>query len=186
MKTIKIKIIALLTGILFSATAMAQNNAIGEYVNKMVKDPEVETATFAISVYNISKGQQIYDYNANKSMIPASIVKIVTTSVGFDKLGKNFRFKTSLGYSGEVDKRGVLQGNVYIVGGGDPILGSYRYKQTAIDSVFAAWILVKRCPVIRICRIDISLGIHYIQLIDDLLVFSSGICLHLNICLDII
>lgn len=139
MKTSKIKIIALLTGILFSATAMAQNNTIGEYVNKMVEDPEVETATFAISVYNISKGQQIYDYNANKSMIPASIVKIVTTSVGFDKLGKNFRFKTSLGYSGEVDKRGVLQGNVYIVGGGDPILGSYRYKQTAIDSVFAAW-----------------------------------------------
>ena len=132
-------IILLVVAIISFPTVCGQKQSIGEYVDNMVKEPDMETATVAINIYNATQGNDIYCYNAVKSMVPASVVKLVTTAVGFEKLGNDFRFKTSLGYSGEVDKRGVLQGNLYIVGGGDPLLGSYRYKQTVIDTVFALW-----------------------------------------------
>ena len=124
---------------LLSAVAFGQKPSIRDYVETMVEEPDVASATFAINIFNASTGQNIYSYNANRSLVPASMVKMITTAVGFEELGKNFRFKTSIGYSGTIDKRGILQGNLYIVGGGDPILGSYRYKQTAVDSVFAIW-----------------------------------------------
>ena len=133
------KNITLICAILFSVVAFGQKPSIRDYVEKMVDEPDVESATFAINIFNATTGQNIYSYNANKSLVPASMLKLITTAVGFEELGKNFRFKTSIGYSGTIDKRGTLQGNIYIIGGGDPILGSYRYKQTAMDSVFSIW-----------------------------------------------
>ena len=134
------KVITILLFLLGVTGLKAQNTNIDAYVKKMVVDPDVENATFGISVYNVTKNKPIYNYNGNKSMIPASIQKLITTSIGFEKLGKDFRFKTSIGYTGTIDEEsGVLYGNIYIIGGGDPILGSYRYKQTAIDSVFSKW-----------------------------------------------
>ena len=132
------RLMLLVAGMLLSLAAMAQQK-LNDYVEQIVKDPDLESATVAISIYNATTGMSIYNYNENKSLIPASIVKLLTTGVGFEELGRDFRFKTSIGYTGEVDKRGVLQGDVFIIGGGDPMLGSYRYKQTAIDSVFAKW-----------------------------------------------
>ena len=132
------RLMLLVAGMLLSLAAMAQQK-LNDYVEQIVKDPDLESATVAISIYNATTGMSIYNYNENKSLIPASIVKLLTTGVGFEELGRDFRFKTSIGYTGEVDKRGVLQGDVFIIGGGDPVLGSYRYKQTAIDSVFAKW-----------------------------------------------
>lgn len=132
------------TIILFLFTAIAvsfgQNTAaLGRAVNELVKDDALKHGTLAVSVYNIDKKTQVYAHNAQRSVIPASLTKLFTTAVGFDKLGKNFRFRTTLAYSGEIEKNGTLHGDLYIIGGGDPLLGSYRYRQTVPDSVFAAW-----------------------------------------------
>lgn len=120
--------------------ASAQNTmALAKTVSDIANDDAMKHATLAVSVYNISKKSQVYAYNAQRSVIPASLTKLFTTALGFEKLGKNFRFRTTLAYSGEIEKNGTLRGDLYIIGGGDPLLGSYRYRQTLPDSVFAAW-----------------------------------------------
>ena len=146
------KIMLSVVGVALSMMVVAQQN-VADYVKKMVEEPDFESATIGISIYNATTGENIYSYNENKSLIPASIQKLLTTSAGFEELGANFRFRTSIGYVGELDKKGVLQGDVVIVGGGDPILGSYRYKQTAIDSVFAKW-----CEILSVMGVKVIGG----------------------------
>ena len=51
-------------------------------------------------------------------------------------MGHNYIYKTSLGYTGAV-KNGVLNGDIIILGSGDPTLGSWRYIQTTEDSIIS-------------------------------------------------
>lgn len=66
-------------------------------------------------------GRQLagYSHAANQLMNPASVVKVFTTGLALDRLSVNYRFKTGFHIERQpVD--GVLQGNLYIKGGGDP------------------------------------------------------------------
>ncbi len=117
-----------------------QNNAaLGRAVSELAKEDAMKHATLSVSVYNLDKKSSVYSYNAQRAVIPASLTKLFTTALGFEKLGSNFRFRTKLAYAGQIDKGGTLRGDLYIIGGGDPLLGSYRYRQTVPDSIFAAW-----------------------------------------------
>lgn len=108
-------------------------------VDNLSQDRDMLHASLSVSVRDAATGDAVYSYDAYRSLAPASLVKIFTTAAGFDMLGSAFRFTTTVGYVGEVDKKGVLHGDVYIIGGGDPLLGSYRFRQTQPDTVFAAW-----------------------------------------------
>lgn len=118
----------------------AQNTAaLQKAVNDLTKDAAMKHASLSVCVYDMQSKKEVYAYNSQQSMIPASLTKLFTTATGFDKLGSDFRFKTTLAYSGTIEKNGTLHGDIYIIGGGDPVLGSYRYAQTVPDTLFAAW-----------------------------------------------
>ena len=51
-------------------------------------------------------------------------------------MGKDYTYKTKLGYDGKIDS-GILKGNIYIVGSGDPTLGSWRYSSTKENLILA-------------------------------------------------
>lgn len=53
---------------------------------------------------------------------PASLMKLVTTSAALDLLGPAFTWRTPVFIEGSL-RQGVLQGNVYLQGSGDPKLG---------------------------------------------------------------
>ncbi len=54
----------------------------------------------------------------------ASNMKLFTTSTALAKMGPEARIPTKVYASGEVDEAGVLHGNLYLQGGGDPSLGT--------------------------------------------------------------
>ena len=85
-------------------------------------------ATIGCYAVNLTQGQVISSTNATKSLIPASTLKLLTTAAALETLGKDYQFKTTLQYDGEVDEQGTLQGNIYIRGGGDPTLGSRHFQ----------------------------------------------------------
>ena len=109
-------------------------------------------ATLSVSVYSTSSGKKLYGYDDQRAVTPASLEKLLTTGAGFALLGSDFRFTTRLTMRGELDRDGVLHGNLYITGGGDPLLGSYRYRQTTDDTLFAQWTSALRKRGVR--RID--------------------------------
>lgn len=63
-------------------------------------------------------GDEIFSKNGSTPMIPASNMKIVTSAAALGLLGPDFRFETSV-WGGKVNN-GVLQGNLYLRGTGDP------------------------------------------------------------------
>ena len=86
----------------------------------------LKNAAFSFYVKDMGSGDVYADYNAEMSIPSASTMKLVTTATAFQILGSGYRFETKVMHSGEVDENGVLHGDLYIIGGGDPTLGS-RY-----------------------------------------------------------
>lgn len=60
-------------------------------------------------------------FRADASVNPASVMKLVTTYAAMDLLGPDFTWNTQFYTDGEVNQ-GVLRGNLYVRGGGDPKL----------------------------------------------------------------
>ncbi len=88
------------------------------------ENPAFKSASIGIYAYNIDRKKTVCALNPTLSFSPASTLKVMTTIAALEVLGKDFRFTTKLQYDGEIDQEGTLQGNVYILGGGDPTLGS--------------------------------------------------------------
>ena len=94
----------------------------------------------AVSVRDLNSNNIIAEVNANRSMTPASIVKLYTAATALSILGDDFRFKTTVGYTGTIEKNGTLNGNIVVIGGGDPTTGSKFFPATKsfIDTIVKA------------------------------------------------
>ena len=97
---------------------------IDEIVANMSSDPVLRNANWGFVIYDPKTKQMINSYNENLAFIPASTTKLLTTDTAMALLGGKFLWTTQLEYSGEIDENGVLNGNLYIVGSGDPSLGT--------------------------------------------------------------
>ena len=62
----------------------------------------------------------VVNHNVDLPLIPASNVKVVTAAVALEVLGPGTTFTTTVVGPAPVD--GVIDGDVYLVGGGDPVL----------------------------------------------------------------
>jgi len=99
--------------------------------DRFLADSSMRYAAVSFCIINADSNNTIFDYNSSKSLIPASILKTITTSAALELLGPEYTFKTGLGYSGTLKKRsGRLSGNIIIQGGGDPALGSANFPET--------------------------------------------------------
>jgi serine-type D-Ala-D-Ala carboxypeptidase/endopeptidase (penicillin-binding protein 4) len=92
-------------------------------------DSQLRHAIGAISVIDVKTGKLVFEKNAQVGLAPASTQKIFTSIAAFDLLGKDFRYKTDIGYSGNINDS-LLKGNLYVIGSGDPTLGSDRWAST--------------------------------------------------------
>ena len=79
-------------------------------------------------------GKVLLDIQSQNLMVPASNVKIITAGAALETLGKDFRWDTNLAYRGTIED-GVLKGDIYIIGGGDPSIAAGGNA----DAVFAQW-----------------------------------------------
>ncbi|MGE0019612.1 MAG: D-alanyl-D-alanine carboxypeptidase/D-alanyl-D-alanine-endopeptidase [Draconibacterium sp.] len=90
----------------------------------LLQKPEYRNATVGIVVADAKTGERLFELNPGQLMIPASTLKIITTATALEMLGADFRFETKTGFTGAIDETGTLNGNLVIVSGGDPTLGS--------------------------------------------------------------
>jgi D-alanyl-D-alanine carboxypeptidase/D-alanyl-D-alanine-endopeptidase (penicillin-binding protein 4) len=75
----------------------------------------------AVSVDGIPVGA----VNETLSVIPASTVKLMIAAVALEVLGPDYTYETTVRIPPVVD--GVIDGDIYLVGGGDPVLTSDDY-----------------------------------------------------------
>ena len=90
--------------------------------NSLNVDLPTEIKPYAsIIVVNAGGESVVYSLNAKEPRLVASNVKLFTTFFTLNELKPDFRWKTKLYYKGMIDN-GVLDGNLYLLGGGDPTL----------------------------------------------------------------
>lgn len=71
-------------------------------------------------------GRLVYDREASTPLVPASLLKLVTAVAALEVLGPDHRFRTTV-VAAVPPVDGVVAGDVWVVGGGDPLLGTAAY-----------------------------------------------------------
>jgi serine-type D-Ala-D-Ala carboxypeptidase/endopeptidase (penicillin-binding protein 4) len=129
----------------------AQTSKLNAEIESLKKDKALQHAVWSVSVMNTKKDTLIAEYNSNISLVPASTLKIVTTAAALSILGSDFIFETQLLYDGELDTvSGILKGNLFIKGGGDPTLGSEYFKDKKDSlTVLEKWAVILKAKGIK-------------------------------------
>lgn len=102
---------------------------VDSIVSLWKNDKDLRNATYSYCVLNSADGTVIKEHNSHTAVIPASTLKIVTTSAALGILGKYYRYETKIYFTGTFDKTtGILNGDIIIKGSGDPTLNSEHFK----------------------------------------------------------
>ena len=131
--------------LLLAASMCAQAE---ESCAKVFQDNDgTRNASVSALVIRAKDGQVIDSYQPDLVLAPASCTKLLSTCSALELLGADFRFPTYL-ECGEELKEGVIRGNLYIRGTGDPTLGSRDLGDRAF---LGKWVnALKRQGVTRI------------------------------------
>lgn len=123
--------------ILFPFLHVAQ---ISAFAAEWSKDKDLKGSLVSFYVLDMKNNLVLAEHNAHSFMIPASTLKVVTTAAALRILGNNFKFQTKLAYTGNLNKTtGVLDGDLYIIGSGDPTLQSESFYKQDSNSVSEKW-----------------------------------------------
>lgn len=123
-----------------SAVAMAQDS-LRFRLDSLLEDPLFETSQVGLMVYDLTADSTLYTYNHRQMLRPASCMKLVTSITALDALGPNYEYQTALYYTGSIQGR-TLVGNIYCVGGFDPMISqadvvtlASSIRQLGVDSI---------------------------------------------------
>lgn len=142
----KIVLSGLAAFLLFSATAFSQNApadssarplSLRQKIEAIAADPALRGATVSLCV-ETADGRRLVDYESHRLLVPSSNLKLITTGAALKRLGKDYRFQTRLCCDGTV-RDSVLKGDVFIIGGADPTLGSVDAIAIPEDELFGQW-----------------------------------------------
>ena len=92
-------------------------------LDTIFSDPAVSRALVSARIDSLRTGETIYARNADKLVMPASNMKILSMTVAAEKLGWGFTYSIHLDAIGTINN-GVLRGDLVVTGGGDPTIVS--------------------------------------------------------------
>ncbi|QRX63935.1 D-alanyl-D-alanine carboxypeptidase/D-alanyl-D-alanine-endopeptidase [Dysgonomonadaceae bacterium zrk40] len=103
--------------LLFAASFSFAQPALEQFVNH----PALRHASVGVSVTDMVTGRSILSYNNERSLTPASVLKVITTATALEMLGEHYRYKTEVALDANDPTR------ILVIGAGDPTLGSEAF-----------------------------------------------------------
>jgi D-alanyl-D-alanine carboxypeptidase/D-alanyl-D-alanine-endopeptidase (penicillin-binding protein 4) len=82
--------------------------------------PKFSAAAWGVKILSLDTGHVLFEHDAGKLLKPASNAKLYTSALAFDRLGREFRIKTSLLSKSRPARTGTLRGDLVVYGRGDP------------------------------------------------------------------
>src|SRR5437016_352889 len=129
--------ICLLTAALagsFLASALAQETKttatladLRQKLAEHVSQPKFAAAMWGVKVVSLDTGKTLFEHNAQKLFSPASNSKLFTVALALERLGPDYRVKTSLYAPSKPDPSGTLASDLIIFGRGDPCITARLY-----------------------------------------------------------
>lgn len=94
-------------------------------IDAIIDSPKTPAALWGVRIEDSKTGEILYSRNGDSPFVPASVAKIITTATALNRLGPDYTFTTHLQFPHkEIPSNGVISGDLHIVGGGDPTLGT--------------------------------------------------------------
>jgi D-alanyl-D-alanine carboxypeptidase/D-alanyl-D-alanine-endopeptidase (penicillin-binding protein 4) len=99
-----------------------KTSALAAHIAEIVRTPAYAHSEFGIAVYDLDTKRPLYGLNANRYFLAASTTKLLTEGTTLSLLGPDYRFRTNVYRTGEVDADGTLHGDLVLPASGDPNL----------------------------------------------------------------
>lgn len=98
-------------------------SSLGDRVRAIIDAPEYQHSHWGILVKNLDSGTILFEHNAHKLFMPASVTKLFSTAAALDAYGPAHTFETPVYALGDIED-GKLRGDLLLVAQGDLTLGS--------------------------------------------------------------
>jgi D-alanyl-D-alanine carboxypeptidase/D-alanyl-D-alanine-endopeptidase (penicillin-binding protein 4) len=109
--------------VLLSAQLFATpREPLDKRIDAILSAADLTRGFWGIEIVSLPEGKVLYGRNSEKFFTPASNTKIFTTAAALALIGPDYTFRTSVETNGALDKYGRLNGDLVLVGRGDPNL----------------------------------------------------------------
>ena len=123
----QVRYFSLLFLLIFSGQILAQSS-FESAVETLLQQKDYKNASVGMNVVDLNSWKTVFSLDPNKLLVPASTMKMITSGTALEILGADYRFKTQISYTGNIGKDGVLDGDLVLIGGADPALGSEYFQ----------------------------------------------------------
>lgn len=124
-------LLLVISSVVINSFAQTVSKRLQDAYQKFESDSQMTNAISSLYIINTKTGEVVFDRNSTIGLAPASTQKIITAATAYELLGKDFRYKTELGYT----KNTQMQNPLFIRGYGDPTFGSFRYAETKPEKI---------------------------------------------------
>jgi D-alanyl-D-alanine carboxypeptidase/D-alanyl-D-alanine-endopeptidase (penicillin-binding protein 4) len=93
----------------------------------MLSQPRFGAALWGVKILSLDTGKTLFEHNAGKLLSPASNAKLYTVALALERLGPDYRIRTSLYAKSKPDPGGTVQGDVIVYGRGDPTIDARQH-----------------------------------------------------------
>ena len=100
----------------------ASHNSLVKRIDTVLADPDLAHGFWGIEVVSLDTGKVLYTQNADKLFTPASNTKLFTTAAAMALIGPDYTSRTTVETTGTLDRYGRLNGDLVLIGRGDPNL----------------------------------------------------------------
>ena len=115
---------------------VTQQNQLEWAFQKFKDNTDLSSAHIGVQLLDSDGETKLVSYQEDKLFIPASITKLWTTAMAARILKPKYKFKTIVGYHGEMDTSNhTLKGDLYVVTNGDPSLESRFIAQSFLNDL---------------------------------------------------
>ncbi|MET9804158.1 D-alanyl-D-alanine carboxypeptidase/D-alanyl-D-alanine-endopeptidase [Streptomyces sp. NPDC006368] len=121
---------ALLTVSALPADAGPSDSGLKGAIDTILTDPRLDGGAVSVVVADAATGDTLYQRDSGDRLMPASNTKLVTSAAAMALLGPDHRFRTEVLSTGR-RAGGVLRGDLYLRGTGDPTTLAKDYDALA-------------------------------------------------------
>lgn len=127
------------------APALSRAERLAQSLDAVLAEPAFTRATVGVVVQALDSGETLFRRHGQTWLVPASTMKVLTAVAAADRLGWSYRFETRLVALGPI-RDGVLDGDLLVVGSGDPTITPRHPSRV---DVFSRWAETLRAQGLR-------------------------------------
>lgn len=104
-------------------TTAEESAELTDQIDEVLDDPRLDGTLAGVVVQDADTGERLYEHNPDDRLVPASNMKMLSSAAAMEILGPDYTFTTTVHTDGVIrGNSGVMHGDLYLTGGGDPTM----------------------------------------------------------------